>query len=242
MSEKQHINSYTFLPVHIGSSTEYSIMRKAIYRQALAVVVAVTLCYGCASSDSTMDNAGVATESPVTDGNETGAQAPMDPDTDMSSERTADANVSAGNDLGSNLNIVALVQQNPDLSTFFELIRAADLLVTLESPAPYTVFAPTNEAFAALPAGAIEDLKDPANKLELTRILQAHVLPNRITTEEMRGNMPMKTAQGEELVVMRNGTELTVGGASIVTPDVRASNGVVHVIDKVLIPPKSNEN
>ncbi|GAA4441795.1 hypothetical protein GCM10023188_40740 [Pontibacter saemangeumensis] len=189
-----------------------------------------------------MDNAGVATESPVTDGNETGAQAPMDPDTDMSSERTADANVSAGNDLGSNLNIVALVQQNPDLSTFLELIRAADLLVTLESPAPYTVFAPTNEAFAALPNGALENLKDPANKLELTRILQAHVLPNRISTEEMQGNMPMKTAQGEELVVMRNGTELTVGGASIITPDVRASNGVVHVIDKVLIPPKSNEN
>lgn len=215
-------------------------MRKTIYKQVLAVAVPLTLCFGCASSDSAMDNESIATESPVTDENESGAQAPMDPDTDMSSERTGDANVSADNTLGSNLNIVALVQQNPNLSTFLELIRAADLVVTLESPAPYTVFAPTNEAFAALPTGALEDLKDPANKLELTRILQAHVLPNRIITEEMQENMPMKTAQGEEVVVTRNGSVIEVGGAKIITPDVRASNGVVHVVDKVLIPPKSN--
>lgn len=206
------------------------------------MAVAMVLCYGCASSDSTIDDAGIATESPVTDENETAPQAPMDPDTDMSSERIEDTNVSASNKLGSNLNIVALVQQNPNLTTFLDLIRAADLVVTLESPAPYTVFAPTNEAFAALPAGAIEDLKDPANKLELTRILQAHVLPNRIATAEMQDNMPMKTAQGEEVVVTRNGSAITVGGAGIVTPDVRASNGVVHVIDKVLIPPKNNED
>lgn len=206
------------------------------------MAVAIMLCYGCASSDSTMDNTGIATESPITDENEMAPQAPMDPDTDMSSERTGDTNVSADNELGSNLNIVALVQQNPNLSTFLELIRAADLVVTLESPAPYTVFAPTNEAFAALPAGAIEDLKDPSNKLELTHILQAHVLPNRIITEEMQDSMPMKTAQGEEVVVTRNGSAITVGGAKIITPDVRASNGVVHVIDKVLIPPNSNED
>lgn len=202
----------------------------------------MTLCFGCASSDSTIDDAGIATESPVADESETAPQAPMDPDTDMSSERMEDTNVSANNELGSNLNIVALVQQNPDLSTFLELVRAADLVVTLESPAPYTVFAPTNQAFADLPAGALENLKDPANKLELTRILQAHILPNRIVTEEMQDNMPMKTAQGEEVVVTRSGSEIKVGGATIITPDVRASNGMVHVIDKVLIPPKVNED
>ena len=204
------------------------------------MAAAIALCSGCASSDSTLDDAGIVTESPVADKNETAPQAPMDPDTDMSSERATDTNVSANNELGSNLNIVALVQQNPNLSTFLELVRAADLVVTLESPAPYTVFAPTNQAFADLPAGALEDLKDPANKLELTRILQAHVLPNRIVTEEMQDDMPMETAQGEEVVVTRRGSEIKVGGATIITPDVWASNGVVQVVDKVLIPPKEN--
>lgn len=218
-------------------------MRKITFRQAIALAVAMTLCYSCASSDSTMDDAGIAaTESPVTDENESAPQTPMDPDTDMSSDRTKDANVSADNELGKSPNIVALVQQNPNLSTFLELIQAADLVVTLESSAPYTVFAPNNEAFAALPAGALGDLKDPANKLELTRILQAHVLQNRIITEEMQDNMPMKTAQGEEVVVTRNGADIEVGGATIITPNVQASNGVVHVVDRVLIPPKNNED
>jgi len=206
----------------------------------LTMVAPLTLCIGCASSDSSMDYENVAMESPATDENESGSQTPMTSGTDMSSGGTSDAGVSADHTLGSNLNIVALVQQNPNLSTFLELIRAADMVVPLESPAAYTVFAPTNEAFAALPAGALESLKAPANKLELTRILQAHVLPNRITTQEMQENTQMKTAQGEELAVTRNGATIEVGGAEIITPDVQASNGVVHVVDSVLLPPKTN--
>ena len=206
----------------------------------LTMVAPLTLCIGCASSDSSMDYENVAMESPATDENESGSQTPMTTGTDMSSGGTSDAGVSADHTLGSNLNIVALVQQNPNLSTFLELIRAADMVVPLESPAAYTVFAPTNEAFAALPAGALESLKAPANKLELTRILQAHVLPNRITTQEMQENTQMKTAQGKELAVTRNGATIEVGGAEIITPDVQASNGVVHVIDSVLLPPKTN--
>lgn len=215
-------------------------MRKTIYRQALTMVAPLTLCFGCASSDSTMDYENVAVESPVTDENESVAQAPMASGTDMPSERAVDGSISADNTLGSNLNIVALVQQNPNLSTFLELIRAADMVVPLESPAAYTVFAPTNEAFAALPAGALENLKAPANKLELTRILQAHVLPKRVTTKEMQENTLMKTAQGEEVAVTRNGATIEVGGAKIIMPDVRASNGVVHVVGSVLIPAKTN--
>ena len=214
-------------------------MKKPI-RQILTVAVLGAFCYGCASSDATTDTMGTITESPVADENETSAQAPMDTDTDMSSERAGDTNISAQNEIGSNQNIVALVQQNPDLSTFLELVRAADLVVTLESPAPYTVFAPTNNAFAALPDGTVENLKDPANKTELTRLLQAHVLPNRISTAEMQNNMPMKTAQGEEVVVTRNNSGLMVGGASVITPDIQASNGLVHVVDKVLVPPQNS--
>ncbi|WP_460921729.1 fasciclin domain-containing protein [Pontibacter brevis] len=210
-------------------------------KKTLMLAVVTAACYGCASSDTNTDITGTATEAQVTE-NESGSQHPMDPDTDMSAEQTGDNNVSADNTIGRNMNIVALVQQNPNLSTFLELIRAADLVTILESPAPYTVFAPTNEAFAALPAGTVEGLKAPAAKMELTRIIQAHVLPNRISSAEMQHNMPMKTAQGEEVIATRNGSVLEVGGARVITPDVQASNGIVHVVDKVLVPPQnSNE-
>ncbi|MFD2514489.1 fasciclin domain-containing protein [Pontibacter locisalis] len=211
--------------------------RKIFYPLLVAAICSLTL-YGCASSDSTMDTTGTVIESEIRE-DESGSQAPMDPDTDMSAEGKTDTNVSAENPIGREMNIVALVQQNPNLSTLLELIKAADMVTVLESPAPYTVFAPTNEAFAALPAGTIEDLKRPDNKMELRRILQAHVLPNRITSGEMKDNMPMITAQGDEVVVRRNGQTLTVGDAKVLITDVNASNGVVHVINKVLVPPKN---
>lgn len=206
----------------------------------LALTMAATFLGSCTNTESTMSSEATpdtSTEVVATE-NQSRLQHPMDPDTDMSDERQTNENVSVDNKLGQNLNIVALLQQDQNLTTFVELIRAADLVVTLESPAPYTVFAPTNQAFASLPSGTLEALKAPGNKMELTRLIQAHVLPNRITSAEMQDNMPMKTATGEEVIVKKNGTTLTVGGAKIITADVQASNGVVHVIDKLLVPPK----
>ncbi|WP_439880162.1 fasciclin domain-containing protein [Pontibacter sp. MBLB2868] len=213
---------------------------KRIFRYPLlAVLVGIFTLSGCASSDSSTDvTTGTDLEAEIKEDPSQGSQAPMDPDTDMSLEKEVDPNVSASNPVGREMNIVALVQQNPDLSTFLELVRAADLVTVLESPAPYTVFAPTNEAFAALPAGTLEALKRPGNKLELTKLLQAHVLPNRITANEMQDNMPMKTALGEVVIVKRDGPTITVGGAKVLTADVNASNGVIHVVDKVLVPPQ----
>lgn len=202
-----------------------------------------TLSYGCTNSenaggtDTAASDTEVMAKSTATE-EENDSQHPMDQDTDMSAEKTEESTVSAQNQLGSEQSILALLQQNESLSTFVELIRAADMVVTLESPAPYTVFAPTNEAFAALPQGTIETLKAPGNKMELTRIIQAHVLPNRITSEEMQHNMPMKTAMGEEVIVKKNDDTIMVGGAKVLLKDVQASNGVVHVVDKLLIPPK----
>lgn len=211
-------------------------MKKKL-KLAVAFAAILTFNYGCASSDTSTDQSDISIEPALTDQNEANPQAPMDPDTDMSAEGETNATVSASNEIGRNMNIVAMVQQNPNLSTFLELVRAADLVVNLESPAPYTVFVPTNEAFAALPAGTLEALKNPSSKMELTRILQAHVLPNRISTAEMKPDMPMLTAQGQEVIVKRAGSVLTVGGARILEADVQASNGIVHVIDKVLVPP-----
>ncbi|WP_162055609.1 fasciclin domain-containing protein [Pontibacter pamirensis] len=214
---------------------------KRTVQQLMIIAAAAVFGYGCAGSDTGTDITGTAVEAQITE-DESGSQDPMDPDTDMSAERTGNNTVSADNTIGRDMNIVALVQQNPNLSTFLELIRAADLVTILESPAPYTVFAPTNEAFAALPAGTIESLKDPASKLELTRIIQAHVLPNRISSAEMQHNMPMVTAQGDEVIVTKDGAAIEVGGAKVIIPDVQASNGIVHVVDRVLVPPQRSND
>jgi uncharacterized surface protein with fasciclin (FAS1) repeats len=212
--------------------------RMTVFRYMLTLLVISAI--GCASSDSTSETdvtAGTSIEDKIKqdDGN---PQAPMDPDTDMSAEKSISKQVSANNKIGREMNIVGMVQQNPNLSILLELIEAADLVRILESPAPYTVFAPTNAAFEALPAGTLQALKQPSNKFELTKILQSHILPNRITTPEMKDNMPMITAQGDEVVVKKKGNVLLVGDAKILASDLDASNGVIHVIDRVLLPPQ----
>lgn len=133
-------------------------------------------------------------------------------------------------------NIVAVAQATPDLSTLVEALSAADLVETLEEPGPYTVFAPTNEAFAAL-GNTLNTLLKPANKEELTEILTYHVVPGELTAAELNNGQMLETVQGDELEVKINGNNVTINGASVQTPDVKASNGIVHVIDEVLTPP-----
>ncbi|WP_276499168.1 fasciclin domain-containing protein [Pontibacter litorisediminis] len=212
-----------------------------------AILAASFSTWGCASSDtsaamdSTVSAGGTTATERATDNDTPGSQAPMDPDTDMSAEGTTRDVVSADNPMGRRPSIVALAQQTPELSTFLDLIKAADMITILESPATYTVFAPTNEAFGALPAGTVEALKRPDNQLELQRIIQSHVLPNRITTQEMQDNMPMMTAYGEEVIATVRGGTISVGNATIIKPDIKASNGIIHIVNRVLAPPAEQD-
>lgn len=132
-------------------------------------------------------------------------------------------------------NIVAVAAETPQLSTLVDAVTAAELVETLEEPGPYTVFAPTNEAFEAL-GNTLETLLEPANKEELAEILTYHVVPGELTASELTDGQQLETVQGESLEVKIDGEEVTVNGAAVVTPDVEASNGVVHVIDEVLTP------
>jgi len=134
-------------------------------------------------------------------------------------------------------NVVAVAQQTPDLSTLVKAVGAAGLVETLEGPGPYTVFAPTNKAFEAL-GGTLDTLLEPQNKAELAEILTYHVVPGELTSSELSDGQKLKTVQGDTLEVRIAGGEVTVNGAKVVTPDVEASNGVVHVIDEVLLPPQ----
>ena len=145
-------------------------------------------------------------------------------------------------------NIVENAANSKDHTTLVAAVKAADLVETLSAEGPFTVFAPVNAAFAALPAGAVDDLLKPENKSKLTSVLTYHVVPGRIDSKSLakmikegNGKTMAKTAQGAELTFSMKGKDVMVtdaqGNAAKVTiADVYQSNGVIHVIDKVLMP------
>ncbi|MEM9435382.1 MAG: fasciclin domain-containing protein [Pseudomonadota bacterium] len=120
-------------------------------------------------------------------------------------------------------------------STLVAAVQAAGLVETLKGDGPFTVFAPTDEAFAALPEGTIETLLKPENKDQLTAILTYHVVPGKVMSGDLSDGMAATTAQGGDVMI---GTEggVTVNDAKVVSADVVASNGVIHVIDAVILP------
>lgn len=133
--------------------------------------------------------------------------------------------------------IVDVAASNPDFSTLVTALKAADLVDALKGPGQFTVFAPTNAAFAALPAGALDDLLKPENKAKLQAVLKYHVIPARIESAALAGKKLTSpaTLQGGTLAI--DATKgVNVAGANVVKADVGASNGVIHVIDKVLLP------
>jgi uncharacterized surface protein with fasciclin (FAS1) repeats len=133
--------------------------------------------------------------------------------------------------------IVDIAAANGDFSTLVAAVKAAGLAETLKGDGPYTVFAPTNAAFAALPAGTVESLLKPENKEKLTAILTYHVVAGAITSDQLAGKrMAVPTVQGSNLHVDgRKGVR--VNRAHVISADILASNGVIHVIDQVLLPP-----
>jgi uncharacterized surface protein with fasciclin (FAS1) repeats len=146
-------------------------------------------------------------------------------------------------------NIVQNASQAKNLTTLVAAVKTAGLVQTLEGPGPFTVFAPTNAAFAALPPGTVQTLLQPQNKAELTKILTYHVVPGRYTSQVLMqdlrqtpgGRISPKTVEGEPLIISANGGTLTVtdakgGTADVIISDVLQSNGNVFVINKVLMP------
>ncbi len=133
--------------------------------------------------------------------------------------------------------IVDLAAGNENLSTLVAAVKAAGLVETLKGDGPFTVFAPTNEAFAALPEGTLEMLLKPENKDKLIAILTYHVVAAKVMSTDLSNGQKAKTVQGEQVSVMINNGRVMISGAQVVVADVKASNGVVHVINKVILPP-----
>jgi uncharacterized surface protein with fasciclin (FAS1) repeats len=145
-------------------------------------------------------------------------------------------------------NIVENAVNSKDHTTLVAAVKAAGLVETLESAGPFTVFAPTNEAFNKLPAGTVDNLVKPENKAALTKILTYHVVAGRISAADLKakvaaggGKAELKTVEGGTLTVMEKGSKLYLvdekGGKSWITiADVFQSNGVIHVVNAVLMP------
>lgn len=119
--------------------------------------------------------------------------------------------------------------------TLVAAVKAADLVETLKGEGPFTVFAPTDAAFAALPEGTVENLLKPENKDQLVSILTYHVVPGKVMSDDLTEGQMATTVQGSDVTITLAGGP-KVDGANIVTPDVEASNGVIHVIDAVILP------
>jgi len=136
--------------------------------------------------------------------------------------------------------IVALAQGNEELSTLVDAVTAADLDSTLQGEGPFTVFAPTDAAFAAVGEQRLEQLLEPESREQLTGILAYHVVEGELMASDLEDGQQLTTVNGDTLSVRVDGDRVRVGDATVVIPDVDdASNGVVHVIDAVLLPDES---
>lgn len=176
---------------------------------AAAAVLALTLA-ACSSSE---EPASTATSSPAA-----AAESP-------SPEATASAEAGT---------IVDIATTNPDFSTLAAAVQAAGLVETLNGDGPFTVFAPTNAAFEALPAGLVDKLLLPENKETLTKILTYHVLPAEVMAADVTAG-DVATVEGSTIAITTDGG-VKVNDATVTATDVDASNGVIHVIDAVLVP------
>ncbi|MFZ7092987.1 fasciclin domain-containing protein [Primorskyibacter sp. 2E233] len=136
---------------------------------------------------------------------------------------------------GHSMDIVDTAANAGSFETLLAAATAADLVDTLKSEGPFTVFAPTDEAFAALPEGTVENLLKPENKDQLAAILTYHVIAGKVMSTDLSNNMMATTVQGGDVTIMTEGG-VTVDGANVVQADIEASNGVIHVIDAVILP------
>lgn len=151
---------------------------------------------------------------------------------------SAEASASASEEMSdeaSTSDIVGVASANPTTTTLVTALDAAGLVEALQAPGPFTVFAPTDDAFAALPEGVLDQLVQPENKDALTKVLTYHVVEGAVMAADVTdGEVP--TLEGQSLT-LSTADGVTVNGATVTTPDIEASNGVIHLIDTVLLPP-----
>ncbi len=151
----------------------------------------------------------------------------------------ATATIMAGGARAADADIVDTAVANGNFTTLAAALDAAGLVDTLKGDGPFTVFAPTDAAFAKLPEGTVATLLEPANKDKLTAILTYHVVPGEVTAAQVAGMSEAKTVNGKMIAIDASNGTVKINDATVTTADVMATNGVIHVIDTVLLPPES---
>lgn len=136
---------------------------------------------------------------------------------------------------GHSKDIVGTAVGAGSFTTLVAAVQAASLVDTLKGEGPFTVFAPTDEAFAALPEGTVEMLLKPENKDQVVASLTYHVVSGKVMSGDLNNNLMVPTVQGSDVTIMTEGG-VTVNGANVTSADIEASNGVIHVIDAVILP------
>ncbi|MFM9908122.1 MAG: fasciclin domain-containing protein [Chitinophagaceae bacterium] len=157
---------------------------------------------------------------------------PMADTTAVAKPETVEPKVEAPKD------VIDVAVGSPDHTTLVAAITAAGLVETLKGTGPFTVFAPTNAAFSALPAGTVDGLLKPESKAALTNILTYHVVAGSVKAADLKDGQMVKTLQGGELKVSIKDGKVMINGANVTAADLASSNGVIHVIDAVLMPKK----
>ncbi|MCC9168511.1 fasciclin domain-containing protein [Pontibacter harenae] len=228
-------------------------MRKRMLKPIAAMAVVATTLFGCASSNDSMDNTtameGTSMSQTETmggnDASETTVMAPVA----VAAVPIATLNLTNTEDVGDMFENIddtekydafELAKKSPNLSTFVTLIKQANLVSDLERLEEYTLFAPTNEAFANMPEGRLEMLLQPDNKAQLMQFMQHYILPSEVSSAQFNSTQRISLSEnGERYIpvdVRMNGTVTTIGGAQIIKSDIQASNGRIHVIDGIITP------
>ena len=224
-------------------------MKTTLLATALLAALALTACNKPANDAATDAAADTAAPAEASTSAMAGADAAMKDDGGMAADSAATSNPMVGGaPMYADKDIIDNAVNSKDHTTLVAAVKAAGLVDTLKGPGPFTVFAPTNAAFDALPKGTVDTLLKPENKPTLTKVLTYHVVPGKLDAAALKaqiqaggGKAELKTVQGEALTATEQGggialTDSKGNTAKVTTADVMQSNGVIHVVDKVLMP------
>jgi uncharacterized surface protein with fasciclin (FAS1) repeats len=151
-------------------------------------------------------------------------------------EETTDSTVVAPVEVEAPKTVVDIAVGSADHTTLVTAVTAAGLAETLSGTGPFTIFAPTNAAFAALPAGTVEGLLKPESKDKLTAVLTYHVVAGNVLSSQLTDGQKVKTLNGQELTVAIKGGVVTINGIKVIAADLAGTNGVIHVVEGVILP------
>ena len=209
----------------------------------LAAVFAAGFLYSCASTNDSMDATAMdetttMSETTTMAGDDATTETEVTTDTNASTTEMETSSTMDATAETSSMAILDAAGTKSEISTFMELVQAANISKAFEQEGEFTIFAPNNEAFEQLPAGQLDYLKKPENRNELIQVLQAHIISGKVTTAQLQSNQRIQVGQDDYIEVASAGSNpnaFTIGGANIVESNIEANNGVIHVVDRVLV-------